>query len=48
MLIMASLVLFTVILILYSLNYNTTFYDRKIDDEQQLKYLREYKDSVAK
>ena len=46
MVVITSLVLFMIIFVLYCLNYNASTYDRHIDDEQQLKYLQEYKKSM--
>lgn len=46
MLVIASLTSFIILFILYCLISNTSTFDRQIDDEQQLKFLREYKKSV--
>ena len=43
MLVIASLTAFIIIYVLYCLIKNRSFYDRCIEDEEQLKYLQEYK-----
>ncbi len=46
MLVIASLVSLIIIFVLYCLISNRSNYDRSIDDEEQMKYLQEYKKSV--
>ncbi|WMJ85868.1 hypothetical protein [Anaerocolumna sp. MB42-C2] len=45
MLVIASLTAFIIIYVLYCLINNQSNYDRCIEDEEQLKYLQEYKKS---